>query len=557
VIKVCCLIAHGALLLFSCQALSSQSVPPLKTVIDDYVHAPDPAYRWEILSSTKEAAYTSVVIDLVSQSWLSSDETDRPEWQHWLTLAIPHDVESDVALVYVGGGNNGGEAPASVSDRMAEIALATGTVVAELGMVPNQPLVFHGDGMPRYEDDLIGYTWDQYLETADPGWLARNAMVKSVVRAMDTVTAVVADAPFSAKVDRFVVAGGSKRGWTTWLTGATDDRVIGIAPIVIDLLNVDVSMRHHFAAYGFWAVAIGNYVDHRIMRRMEQEKDRLHSAYELIDPYYYRHRLTMPKLILNAAGDQFFLPDSTRFYWNELRGENYLRYVPNADHSLSGTDAMATLIAFHTLITNGTKPPQLTWNRAPDGTLQAMSDTDPVAVNLWQMTNPVARDFRVETQGPGYTSSPVPVGPDGLYRAIVEPPESGWTAYFLEFTYDVGAATPFKLTTPVTVIPDTLPFADKPLDLPTSITMICIAANPSSANLIAGDVVRDLQDADFANDVQTHVSGERLYINWQPAGSIYAGGPEMQEYLQTRECDQFNYQLESGPEITLPPISAE
>ena len=214
-IKVCCLIAHGALLILSCEALSSQAVLPLKTVIDDYVHAPDPAYRWEIVSSTRKTDYTSVVIDLVSQTWLSSDETDRPEWQHWLTLAIPHDVKSDVALVFVGGGNNGGDAPASVSDRMAEIALATGTVVAELGMVPNQPLVFHGDGMPRYEDDLIGYTWDQYLRTADPDWLARNAMVKSVVRAMDTVTAVVNSTPFSPP-GRSVRGGG-------WFKARLDD----------------------------------------------------------------------------------------------------------------------------------------------------------------------------------------------------------------------------------------------------------------------------------------------------------------------------------------------
>ena len=125
-------------------------------------------------------------------------------------------------------------------------------------MVPNQPLVFHGDGKPRVEDDLVAYTWVQYFKTGDPTWPARNPMVKSAVRAMDTITAVMATkAGGEVPVNKFVVAGGSKRGWTTWLTGAVDQRVVAIVPIVIDVLNVEKSMRHHYAAYGFWAPSVG------------------------------------------------------------------------------------------------------------------------------------------------------------------------------------------------------------------------------------------------------------------------------------------------------------
>jgi PhoPQ-activated pathogenicity-related protein len=527
---------------------------PRRTAIDDYVKAPDPAYRWEVVNSIRKEGYTSVVVDLTSQRWLEPDEVNRPEWRHWLTLAIPDGADTDVAMLYIGGGSNDDPTPESVGEDMAQIAMASGTVVAELEMVPNQPLVFHGDGIPRYEDDLIGYTWDQYLETGEARWLARNPMIKSAVRAMDTVTAVLAAPPFERQVDRFVVAGGSKRGWTTWLTGAMDPRVIGIAPIVIDVVNVDTSMRHHFAAYGFWAVAVGNYVDHRIMHRMSDE--RLREAYDLIDPYRYRHRLTMPKLVLNAAGDQFFLPDSSRFYWDALRGENYLRYVPNADHSLAGSDAISTLIAFHTLLRDGRKPPQLTWNHAPDGTLQAMTDTEPTAVRLWQMTNPEARDFRIETEGPGYTTESVVADADGLYRARVPAPEAGWTAYFLEFEYAVGAATPFKLTTEVTITPDTLPFADKPVDLPTSVTLFCAAADGRSARRIGEEVEAVLVEAGFADAPQTAILGERLYVNWQPTGSIYEGGTQVRDYLESKECDGVGYQLESGPGITLPPSSA-
>ena len=52
------------------------------------------------------------------------------------------------------------------------------------------------------------------------------------------------------------------------------------------------------------------------------------------DPYEYRDRLTMPKFLVNATGDQFFLPDSWKFYLGDLPGETHVRYVPNADHGL-------------------------------------------------------------------------------------------------------------------------------------------------------------------------------------------------------------------------------
>ena len=50
--------------------------------------------------------------------------------------------------------------------------------------------------------------------------------------------------------------------------------------------------------------------------------------------------LTMPKLLLNASGDEFFLPDSSQFYFDALRGETHVRYVPNAAHALEKSDAL-------------------------------------------------------------------------------------------------------------------------------------------------------------------------------------------------------------------------
>ena len=538
-----------ALALVAAHAFASDL--PARTAIDDYVQAADDS-SWKIISSAEADGLTTIVVDLVSQSWLTAEEVDRTEWQHWLTLTIPAEVASNVALLYIGGGSNGREPPAAPRREMAAIARATGTVVAELGMVPNQPLVFHGDGKPRYEDDLIGYAWVQYLRTGEPRWLPRNAMVKSAVRAMDAVSAVMAgEAGGERTVDRFVVAGASKRGWTTWMVGAMDARVVGIIPIVIDVLNVTPSMRHHFAAYGFWAPSIGDYVAHGIMRHLDDPK--LAELYRLVDPFYYRHRLAMPKLVLNAAGDQFFLPDSAQFYWRDLRGESYLRIVPNADHGLGGSDAVETIAAFHALLAQGRKPPQLSWTKK-QGTLRVLTEQEPAEVRLWQATNPQARDFRLETLGAAFADTVVEADAPGLYSARVEAPESGWTAWFLELAYDVGAASPLKLSTEVMVTPDTLPFADKAADGPASATILCRVGEGELADL--AEAVQSFgQNVEVAAaGMATEVHDGVFYVNWTPAGDIRASAAVVQGFLQERGCENFNYQLESGPGATIPPV---
>jgi len=331
---------------------------PAKTALDDYVSRPDPHYSWKVVKEVRSQGFTAYVVDMKSQAWRTEREVDRTVWQHWLTVVKPDQVGFDTGFLMIGGGSNDRPPPERPEEMTVQIALATNSVVAELRMVPNQPLVFHGDGKRRREDDLVAYTWDQFLKTGDPTWPARNPMVKSAVRAMDTVEALMAsERGGELAVKQFVVAGGSKRGWTTWLTGAVDPRVVAIVPIVIDVLNVDPSMRHHYAAYGFWAPAIGDYVHHKILQQMDNP--RLTELYRLVDPFYYRHRLKMPKYIVNAAGDQFFLPDSSQFYFDRLEGEKHLRYVPNADHGLDDTDAVETIVAFYRMILTGRAPARI------------------------------------------------------------------------------------------------------------------------------------------------------------------------------------------------------
>ena len=422
----------------------------------EYVQQADPAYKWEVAQTIPGAIAETTVIRLTSQSWRTKEDVDRTAWEHWLVVVKPAKLTTNKAFLIVGGSGNDRAMPDGANAVVSQIAAATGSIVAELRMVPNQPLIFHGDGKPRKEDDLIGYGWAQFLETGDPTWLPRLPMVKSVARAMDCLQEWSAQQ--DAKIEKFVVAGASKRGWTTWMIGAADPRVEAIVPIVIDVLNVEKTMAHHAAVYGFWATAVGNYYQHDILQRPNHP--RMKELYRIEDPYFYVDRLTMPKYIVNGSGDQFFCPDSSQFYFDDLKGEKHLRYVPNADHSVDGSiDAVTSIVAFYQMLLANRPRPETKWTFEDDGSIRVTSDTSPKRVKLWQATNPKARDFRVATIGKAYAETELQAESDGSYVARIETPEKGWSASFVELEYDSGGAFPFKVSTSVRVLPETAPFA--------------------------------------------------------------------------------------------------
>ena len=455
---------HRVLLLLSCAAfllVASVRATAEETALDRYIAAPDAVYSWKLASTIKGEGYTTYVLDLTSQTWRSEKDVDRPVWKHWISIVKPDQVKRKTAFLFIGGGSNRDKMPQQAPVRVADLATYTGSVVAELGTVPNQPLFFTDSKEEgRSEDNLIALTRVKYMETSDPNWLVRLAMVKSGVRAMDAIQEFLAsDDGGKLKIDSFVVAGGSKRGWTTWLVGVVDNRVIAIVPMVIDALNSEVITRHHYEAYGFFSPALKDYVRHGLFPNKVGTPE-YREILKIEDPYNYRDRprLNIPKFIINASGDQFFLPDNSQFYYDDLPEEKHLRYVPNAKHNLEGSDARESLAAFYEAVLDGTPRPKFTWKKESDGTLRVTVQDKPSEVNLWQATNPNARDFRVDTIGKAYTSTSLAPAADGSYVARVDKPKNGFTAFFVELVYPTGKKYPLKFTTEVSVVPDVLPF---------------------------------------------------------------------------------------------------
>jgi PhoPQ-activated pathogenicity-related protein len=393
---------------------------------EEYLSEVHPSYSYELEESFEEENYTAYVLRMVSQEWLTESEVEETEWWHWVTIVVPDTVEHQTGMLWIGGGSVDTRPDETLEPLVIEAALATQSVTAHLHNVPFQPVSFRNDVAfdERSEDEIIAFGWRKFLEgganAEDAEWLARLPMTAAAQRAMDTITDFTADRNI-AQVDSFVVGGASKRGWTTWTTAIFDERVVAITPAVIDLLNISPSFMHHWRAYGEWSPAIEDYENEQIMEwQFTEEYEKMK---EWIDPYSYLDRLIMPKYLVNAASDEFFLPDSWKFYWSDLQGEKHIRYVPNTGHDI------------------GEDP-----NNLPDELL------------LWNAQNPEARDFRLYVIDRVWVAREVNIPDNGVVNIEITSPEGGFSAWFVEATYSSGRDLPFKSTTGVVVAPDRYPF---------------------------------------------------------------------------------------------------
>ena len=469
-------------------------------VLKNYVQAPDNTTAWTLNSTITGSGFTEYIYDLLSQTWRSTADVNLPAWHHWLQIFVPSGTINSSALLYITGGSNTNSPPTTADPSLAGYATQNHSVVVELPMVPSEPLVFTGDpGNNRSEDAIIAYTFNQYLtHLGQPGnesWPALLPMVKSAVKAMDATQAIVPALVPGGHVDNFVVTGYSKRGWTTWLTAAVDSRVKAIIPGVFDNLNVGEQMVHHYGNYGFFAPTLNDYTAYQLPQNSYTDTGL--QLGPVVDPYRY---LTngrfdnMPKLLINSAGDEYFVPDSAQFYFSDLPGTmNYLRYIPNTGHGLNSVDPVNSTASFYDAVINNRHLPVFSWKVQQDGSIRVQSTDTPSNVVMWQATNPNARDFRRSITGISYTSSPLTDQGGGVYLASVPTPATGATAFFVQLTYPSGIpGNPFIFTTEIKIATN-IPLVAWPFYMPTfSSQMPAAAADgpdttaPDTAAVISG-----------------------------------------------------------------------
>jgi PhoPQ-activated pathogenicity-related protein len=405
-----------------------------------YVRKPETEFEWKLKNKTDREQSGDRIYDLefVSQVW------QQEKWRHQLQIYQPASTAPNSTMfLWVTGG---AATPEGISLGM-ELARKIKAPVAFVYHIPNQPLL---EGNLR-EDDLIAETFVRYLKSEDESWPLLLPMVKSVVKAMDVLQAF-GKKEWSAPIDRFIVAGASKRGWTTWLTAAVDQRVGAIAPVVIDVLNMRAQMSRQIQSFGAYSSRLTPYSSRGLLPIPETPAGE--HLLNLVDPWAYRERLTMPKLIINGTNDFYWATDALNLYWNGIPNDKWVLYLANAGHNLRRqdrpqreqlNDLITGLAAFSRHQISGTAMPSLRWkHESINGKLRLTMDAAPVPIGarLW-IAQSATTDFRAVQ----WKEQEVSIS-DGKIIGEVAPPEKGHLAFFGELDYEIDGLR-YRLSTQV------------------------------------------------------------------------------------------------------------
>ncbi|EJT7482801.1 PhoPQ-regulated protein [Salmonella enterica subsp. enterica serovar Typhimurium] len=352
--------------------------------------------------------------NLNSQTWSPQGVVSPERWQNGVDIYIPDSAREKNALVVINNGSNNN---------------GSGTPVA--------PTNFNEEELSRYQDASLHIPMAASVSQAFR--LAKKELTQQ-------------------NINKFIVTGASKRGWAAWLTALSDPDVGAVVPFAMDLLNTQKSLEHMYQSYGKnWPVAFYPYYNQGIDQQVGTDK--FARLMRLEDPLTYLNtdmgdRLKIDKYIINASGDDFYVPDNSHFYYGLLPGSKSLRVVPNSTHNGILSVAEQSLITFVNRFQEKQKLPEITENVQSRGDgkkeLVVNFSEKPVAILQWTARNPAARDFRYACDIK-YNSVPVSLATgDNTLSISLTTPDSGWQATYIEATFTDG----YVATTQVYITPD-------------------------------------------------------------------------------------------------------
>jgi PhoPQ-activated pathogenicity-related protein len=417
-----------------------------ESALQAYLQNGDSSFKWEVTDKLKGEGITFFKIGFTSQTW------QKIHWTHDLMIMVPDELKFNNALLFITGGSNKNGKPNShkftddLVQEFGRMSKVDKCIIAIIWQVPNQPLY---DDLK--EDALISRTLHNYQNDHDFNWPLLFPMTKSAVRAIDIVQA------FSKKelhknIKGFVISGASKRGWTTWLTGANDPRVIAIGPMVIDMLNMQVNIPYQKEVWGDYSIEIQDYVKLGLAQQFGSNQS--NDLVKMINPYSYRQTLTMPKMLFMGTNDPYWPVDAVKNYIDDIPGDNHICYISNAGHDLGDKrKAFSTLRAFLGTTVSKGKMPKCDYTISEQKgkiTLTVHTTADKLVDASLYSTTSSSQEFRDKK----WSSVALNAGKKSIVQVEMDYPESGFKAFYVELKYKAPFGEDFTQCTRMFVASD-------------------------------------------------------------------------------------------------------
>jgi len=164
----------------------------------------------------------------------------------------------------------------------------------------------------------------------------------------------------------------------------------------------------------------------------------------IIDPYSYREKITIPKLLINGANDRYWTIDALSVYWQGLQKPKAVLYAPNAGHDLKDAiSVIGTSSAFFHAVASGQSFPNLNWQYDEGENqlfLRIESSEKPSQGRIWYALSST-KNFSDST----WKSLPMQLDGKKLIGKI-EKPKSGNIAFWGEVSYQLKIGN-FNLST--------------------------------------------------------------------------------------------------------------
>lgn len=443
-------------------------------VLSGFVKDYDANYKFEVLEEKQGEGYKAYILDFTSQSW-HPEKTVPPVWRHWLTVIVPKQRVKDTGMLVLTDGFSTLEAPMSeIPPYFISLAVSSKSVVSILEGFPRDKVgIYKTPAQMIYMEpsEFVSWSLKQYFETHEVSWIVFCPLVKTVVRAMDAVQELlIKNLRSEIPLKEFVLCADTPF-FISWLVPAIDNRVIGLVSINSTAFHLEQQIKRMFMDEINFPDFFAEMDDAGLLPLLETEDGE--NLLKVIDPYYYRENLKIPKLIISLNNNQWKdvialseqviseIPDPVNWLiCPQLRLSREYAFLPQQtlynfsapmNVNLRIYDFKDTIQVFYQRLLGQRDMPIFEWEFSSKGDCQIKVSEEIIECRAWYCSNNKRGDL-LSPENKDWKYKILSESAEGVYRATVPVQSQQYTAIFVEVIFPSLMGVHFPLTSNIHII---------------------------------------------------------------------------------------------------------